>query len=422
MKRLILIAGSLAMTVLTSTVRADMVTDWNQNFEKAAKLAAQLPPIESRIAAIVQTAVFEAVNGITRKYEPYLVTEAAPPGARVDAAVAEAAYTTLKALYPAQAATFDAELADSLASVPGNQGNSQSIARGIAWGQYVANVILAARSLDGFSATLPNFFGGGALGIWRSLPTAANADGTLPAVFPQLRYVVPFAIASPSQFRPGPPPALTSAQYAADVNEVKDIGRVNSSTRTSDQTQLAQLWQATSIADLFRGVRGVLPPNGSEVDEARLLALLAMSSCDSLIAVFDAKYTYNFWRPYHAIRLADTDGNPLTDVDPTWTSLVFPPRHQEYPSAHSIATGAFMRILSRVLGDEHSFTLSSPGFPSFTWTFDRFSDAAAQVKEARVWAGIHFRNSVNVGGDMGIALGDYVVDHVLLPLPDQEEE
>ena len=424
MKRLVITTGSFALTVLTlsSSVRADMVTDWNQNFEKAAKLANQLAPIEARIAAIVQTAVFEAANGITQTYEPYYVQDAAPPGARVDAAVAEAAYTTLKALYPAQAPTLDAELADSLASIPGSEGNSQSIARGIAWGQYVANVVLAVRSLDGFSATLPGYFGGGAPGIWRSLPTATNPDGTLAAVFPQLRYVVPFAIASPSQFRPGPPPALTSAQYAADVNEVKDIGRVNSSMRSSDQTQLAQLWQATSIADLFRGVRGVLPPDGNEVDEARLFALLSMASCDALIAVFDAKYTYNFWRPYHAIRLADTDDNPLTDVDPTWTSLVFPPRHQEYPSAHSIATGAFMRILSRVLGDEHSFTLSSPGFPSFTWTFDRFSDAAAQVKEARIWAGIHFRNSVNVGGDMGIALGDYVLDHVLLPLGDEDDE
>lgn len=156
----------------------------------------------------------------------------------------------------------------------------------------------------------------------------------------------------------------------------------------------------------------------SLVDNARLFALLSMTSCDALIAVFDAKYTYNLWRPYNAIRLADTDGNALTVPDPAWTSLVFPPRHQEYPSAHCIATGGFMRILSRVLGDQHAFTLSSPGFPSFTWTFNRSSDAAAPVKEARIWAGIHFRNSCNVGGAMGMTLGDYVVDNVLLPLKD----
>ena len=424
MKRLALVTGGLAAAglVICCSARADMVTDWNQNFEKAAKTAAQLPPIEARCAAIVQTAVFDAVNGIHRRYESYLVTERAPGGARADAAVAQAAYTALKALYPAQAATFDAELAASLASISGHEGKSKSIARGLAWGEQVANTILAARSLDGFSATLPGYFGGGAPGIWRSIPTGTNADGTLPAVFPQLRYVVPFAIASPSQFRPGPPPALTSAHYAADVNEVKAIGRVNSTTRTSDQTQLAQLWQATSIADVFRGVRGALPAHGSMVDEARLLALVSMASFDALIAIFDAKYTYNLWRPYHAIRLADTDGNPSTDVDPTWTSLVFPPRHQEYPSAHCIATGASMRVLSRVLGDEHAFVLSSPGFPSFTWTFERFSDAAAQVKEARIWAGIHFRNSCDVGGAMGVALGDYVLEHALLPLGHEGED
>ena len=158
------------------------------------------------------------------------------------------------------------------------------------------------------------------------------------------------------------------------------------------------------------------------VDNARLFALLGIETCDALIAVFDAKYTYNFWRPYHAIRLADTDGNPLTEPDSTWTSLVFPPRHQEYPSAHAIVTGGFMRILARELGDEHTFTLSAPSITGFSWTFNRFSDAAAQVKEARIWAGIHYRNSVNVGGVMGVELGDHIVENLLLPLHDEEGE
>ena len=411
------VAGLALVGITAATdVRADMVTDWNLNLEKAAKAAAQLPPIEARSAAIVQVAVFDAVNGIMRKYEPYFVTESAPPGGRAEAAVAQAACTALKALYPAQAATFDAELAASIANIPGHEGQSESIARGLVWGEHVANLILAWRHLDGFSAVLPGYFGGTAPGIWRSLPVGTNADGTLPAVLPQFRYVVPFALARPDQLRPGPPPALTSAQYASDVNIVKDLGRVNSTTRTADQTKLARLWQAVTPVDLFRGVRGVLPPDADIDDNARLFALLGMTSCDALIAIFDAKYTYNFWRPYHAIRLANTDGNPLTDADPTWTSLVFPPRHQEYPSAHAIATGGFMRVLVRLLGDEHSFVLSSPGFPGFTWTFARFSDAAEQVKQARVWAGIHFPNSCDVGGKMGMALGDYVVENVMTPM------
>ncbi len=130
--------------------------------------------------------------------------------------------------------------------------------------------------------------------------------------------------------------------------------------------------------------------------------MLGIESGDAFIAVFDAKYTYNLWRPYHAIRLADTDANPLTDPDPSWTALIFAPRHQEYPSAHGIFTGGFMRVLARVLGDEHTFTLSVPSIPTFSWTFNSFSDATAQVKEARIWAGIHYRNSVNVGAVMGV--------------------
>jgi hypothetical protein len=416
--------GSLMLAAVAFCLhaRADAVLDWNHNFELAAKVAAQLPPIEARSAAIVQVAVFDAVNGIEQKYEPFFVTGPAPPGTRVDAAAAQAAYTALKALYPAQSATFDAELSNSIAGLPGSEGNSQSIARGLAWGEHVANLILALRSTDGFSAVLPGYFGGGAPGVWRSLPTAANADGTLPAVLPQFRFVVPFSMTSPSQFRPGPPPLLTSQQYADDVNETEALGRASSAVRTAEQTQLALLWQAVSTADFFRSTRAILPGNMKPVDEARLLALVGIAECDGLISVFDAKYYYNFWRPYHAIRLADTDGNPQTTTDTTWTSLVFPPRHQEYPSAHAVATTAVMRVLARELGDEHQFLLSSPGYPSFTWTFDRFSDAAAQVIEARIWAGIHFRNSCNVGAGMGLALGDWIADNALLPLKDVRED
>ncbi len=149
-----------------------------------------------------------------------------------------------------------------------------------------------------------------------------------------------------------------------------------------------------------------------------MFALLGIVGCDTLISVFDAKYTYNLWRPYHAIRLAATAGNPLVQADPAWTALVFAPRHQEYPSAHSILTGSMMRVLSRELGDEHTFILSAPGYPSFMWTFDRFSDAATQVKEARIWAGIHYRNSCLTGGAMGLEIADYVLDNFLLALDD----
>jgi len=195
---------------------------------------------------------------------------------------------------------------------------------------------------------------------------------------------------------------------------VKAIGRSNSAVRTPDQTQLALLWQAVGIIDENRIARSAVPAGNSLVDNARLFALINMTATDALIVGFDSKNTYNLWRPYHAVRLADTDGNPATDADPTWNSLFLAPRFQEYISNHSVLTSSVMRILARLLGDEHSFTLNSPLFPNFTWNFDRFSDAAEQVKEARIWGGIHFRTACEVGGAIGERLADYVLDHALL--------
>jgi hypothetical protein len=226
---------------------------------------------------------------------------------------------------------------------------------------------------------------------------------------------------SHDQFRPGPPPALSSAQYAADVNETKLLGELNSPVRTAEQTQLALLWQAIGVNDENRVIRQVVPPENSLVDNARLFALVNIVAADATIAGFDSKYAYNFWRPYHAIRLANSAGNPAVVEDPTWTALVLAPRFQEYIAAHAIITGGVMHTLARLLGDNQTFVLSAPAFPSFTYTFNSFSDAAAQVKEARIWGGIHFRNSCELGGAMGQAIADYVLDTFLLPLEDQDE-
>jgi hypothetical protein len=159
-----------------------------------------------------------------------------------------------------------------------------------------------------------------------------------------------------------------------------------------------------------------VPADNDLVDNARLFALLNMAACDSLIASMESKFAYNLWRPHHAIRLADTDGNPATEADPQWTALILAPRFPEYISNHASLTGAFMHTLARLLGNEHIFTLSSPNYPGFTWTFERFSDAADQAKEARIWAGIHYRYSCDVGQAVGEAVADYVLDHYLLPL------
>jgi hypothetical protein len=411
-----LIAAGLMLAGLASApdVRADMVTDWNATLSAAINATTDLPPVAGRKAAIVQVAVFDAVNGIARKYEPYFVTDRAPGGARQEAAVAQAAYTTLVALYPTQKAMFDSQLAASLASIAGSEGQSRSIERGLAWGELVANTILAWRSTDGFSTVYPPYFGGTAIGQWRSVP-----DGTKPAILPSFRYMTPFALSSASQFRPGPPPDLTSAQYAADLNETKTLGRNTGSTRTQRQTDLALLWAATAVAGENGIARSVVPEDASLVDNARLFALVNMAACDAFIVGFDCKYTYNFWRPYHAIRFADLDGNPDTTADPAWDSLVQPvPNHQEYMSFHGVVTSAFMRVLTHLLGDDHSFTLAAPALPGVSRLYNSFSEAADEVTEARIWGGLHFRNSCNVGHRAGIGLADYLVDNFLLPLED----
>ena len=420
-----LIAAGLVLAGFTAVnrARADAVTDWNANTEQAILTAAQGPAAQGRFLAIVHAAIYDAVNGIDRKYTPYFVADSAPRGASAEAAAVQAAYTALVSLFPAQTATFDAQLADSLAKIPGHQGRSRAIKRGRAWGENVANQILAWRATDGFTTALPGYFGGTDPGVWRSPPDATHADGTQAAIFPQNAVLVPFAMTSHDQFRPSPPPALTSALYAADVNEVKAIGRFDSPLRTPDQTQLAFLWQATGQVNENHAIRPVIESLIASkrghlklVDTARIFALVNIAAEDAIIAGFDCKYTYNLWRPYHAIRLADTDGNPDTEADPLWNSVFTAPRHQEYMSNHAVVTTAFMHTMAELLGDDHTFTLSSPGYPGFTWTFERFSDAAVQAMEARIWAGIHYRFSCNIGAEQGMKLSSYVLDNFLLPL------
>ncbi len=419
----ILAACSVACAALTlgSTSRADMVTDWNENLVTAIRTAnvpSPIPPI--RVAAIVHAAIFDAANGIAHQYTPYFVTDRPHDGARQDAAIAQAAYTTLVALYPAQQATLDAQLNASLASLPGHGGQSRAIARGRAWGQEVANAILAWRAADGFNPATPPtpYFGDpNTPGVWRPVPPSTG-----PAVFPQVATMVPFAIERHDQFRPGPPPALTSAEYAASVNEIKALGRATGSTRTDEQTQIARWWAALGIADDLVAAQALVPMDGRLVDTARFFALLTASAADALIAGMDSKYTYNLWRPYHAIRLADTDGNPATVADPDWVPLLTTPGHQEYISNHSVITGAFMKTLMALVGNDSVLTLSSPALPGVSRTYATLTDAVDEVKNARIYAGFHYRFSCNAGQAVGYAISDYIMDNFLVPLHDDDDD
>jgi hypothetical protein len=410
-KHIIVAAGiACAALIPSSNSRANMVTDWNETAEVVIRASTPSPPIQIRALAIVNAAIYDAVNGIARSYQPYFVTDAAPPGSRQEAAAAQAGFTALIGLFPAQAPLLQERLAESLARIPGYGRGSQSIARGRAWGEHVAQAVLAWRATDGLSTMVPPYFGGFAPGQWRSIP-----DGTLPGALPQYAMLVPFTMSNSSQFRPGPPPVLVSPQYAADVNEVKAIGRVDSAIRTETQTELSLLWAAISPVDQNAVARSVVLRRYALADTARFFALINFAACDGMIAGFDAKYHYGFWRPFHAIRLADTDGNPATEPDPSWTSLIPAPNHPEYISTHSTVTGASMRVLALLLGDETSFTVSSPGLPGVTATYQRFSDAAVEVGLSRIWGGIHFRMACEVGRAVGESIADQAVANYLLP-------
>ena len=409
-KHIVAAGIACAAFITSSSSRADMVTDWNETAEIVIRASTPSPPIQIRALAIVNAAMYDAVNGIARRYRPYFVTDTAPPGARKEAAAAQAAFTALVGLFPGQAALLEERLAESLARISGYRGRNQSIARGRAWGEQVAQAVLAWRATDGLSTVVPPYFGGFAPGQWRSIP-----DGTVPGALPQFAMLVPFTMTNSSQFRPGPPPALESAQYAADVNEVKAIGRVDSAIRTASQTELSLLWGATFPVDENAVARSVVPRRYALADTARFFALINFAACDGMIAGFDAKYHYGFWRPFHAIRLADTDGNPATEPDPLWTSLIPAPNHPEYISTHSTLTGATMRVLALLLGDETSFTVSSPALPGVTATYQRFSDAAVEVGLSRIWGGIHFRTACEVGRATGESIADQAVADYLLP-------
>src|SRR6266480_1231876 len=410
-KNIIVAVGIVCAALIpSSSSRANMVTDWNETAEVVIRASTPSPPIHIRALAIVNAAIYDAVNGITRTYEPYFVTDAAPPGARKEAAAAQAAFTALLGLFPAQASLLEERLAESLARIPGDRRGSHSIARGRAWGEQVAQAVLAWRATDGLSTVVPPYFGGFAPGQWRSIP-----DGTVPGALPQYAMLVPFTMSNSSQFRPGPPPVLDSPQYAADVNEVKAIGRVDSAIRTETQTELSLLWAASGPLEENAAARSVVPRRYALADTARFFALINFAACDGMIAGFDAKYHYGFWRPFHAIRLADTDGNPATEPDPSWTSLIPAPNHPEYISTQSTVTGATMRVLALLLGNQTPFTLSSPALPGVTATYQSFSDAAAEVGLSRIWGGIHFRTACEVGRGVGEYIADQAVANYLRP-------
>ena len=307
-----------------ATTRADTVTQWNLTMIAGLEAAAVPPPPAARVGAIVQASVFDAVNGIDRRYAYYHVPPAAPHGASREAAAASAAYTALVALIPAQKPLFDAQLAATLAQISDDPSDpGPSVQHGLAWGQAVANDILAWRAGDGFTTPPPPYIMGSAPGDWQPTPPAFLGPPQAP-LFRQFATMTPFALTAPSQFLPPGPPSLTSARYAQDLAEVQALGSATSTVRTAEQTQTAIFWQDDTPAAMWNRVADQLAQASdlSLAQNARLLALMNIALADATIAVWNAKNTYNFWRPVTAIRATS---------DPAWTPLLPRPPSRNTP-------------------------------------------------------------------------------------------
>ena len=386
----------------------NVVTEWNQNAMQTIRTGNTHFTLHTRVLAMVHAAMFDAINGINCRYTPVHVDCAAPRGASRRAAGIQAAYGVLVSMYPSQKPALDAKLDQSLASITddGNYEDSQSIARGRAWGQEVAEDIVAWRSADGLSNSVPPFLGGTSPGQWRSLTNTSMPN-------PQLATMVPFAMTSPIQFRTAGPPPLTSAQYAADVQEVQAIGSLNSSIRTPEQTSIGFFWTDPAGLHWNRIAQTVLSQqNLNLLETVRLFADLNVAMADGMIANWDTKIYYNFWRPVTAIRLADVDGNPLTIADPTWTSLLGAPNFPEYSSNHAVISTAAAVVLAGFLGDDNEFTHDSLTRPGVLRTHASFSAAAAEAVESRIYGGIHFRAGCSDGVLQGFNIGQYVLTTV----------
>jgi hypothetical protein len=403
LKRAWLLLAACLLTPL-SAASANVVTDWD---EKAVALIQprMVPPVAYRTMAIVHIAMFDAVNSIEPLYRPHFAQLPATRETSKEAAVAAAAAAVLTKLLPDVASDIQAALKNYLAAIPESDAKSD----GIKLGEAVAAKALEARADDGSSApdayrpaTTPGVY----------IPTAL----TVASQWPDLK---PFAMMSPSQFRPERPISLASEQWAKDYNEIKELGEKNSSKRSARQTEDARFWLLTgplSTHPLHRQI--AIRKEMSVVDSARFMAVITAAEADALIAVMDAKYKYAFWRPITAIRNGDIDGHDATEREATWQPIDNTPMHPEYPCAHCIVSSAVASAIEAMLGtaDIPEVSMTSPTAPGVTHRWTNLNAYADEVAAARIFAGFHYRFSTVVGQDMGRQIGVHTVKTIMQPL------
>lgn len=414
----------LGLTVLASipvkalrrdSIDANQVLDWNQVFVETL-IATNTPNSSSqRLGAIVHTAMFDALNGIERRYTPIFVQETAPRGASRRAAVIAAAHKALVALFPTRATILDAAYTVSIESLSDDDGDGgQSRDRGVAWGEEVAAAVLNWRAADGFSLSYPPFAGGTAVGQWRPIPPATSMSAQ-PLAFTSM-----FALVNNTQFQPPPPRTLASATYVEDFNAVKALGRSTGSSRTAEQTLLAPFWEGNASVHWNQAANQIARANGlSMSDSNRLFAVLNVAMADTAFTIWSAKRYYGAiptevtWRPATAISLADLDGNPETVADVTWQPLVLTPSHPEYPAGHPAQNGAAATVLLRYFEDAQSLTLTTG---ATSRTYGSITQARLDGNSARVWGGMHYPSTVSISDATGEAIARYVDRNAMQPV------
>lgn len=417
----LVIASVIAVVIFSSTLTTSassntatngasgsgaIVIAWNKELLHIVQTPGAQPATvhPTRSFAILHAAIYDAIVSITQDAPAYLVSVAAPHTARADAAAAQAGHDTLVALYPKLKATLDQQLNNELATIPDGTGKQQ----GIQVGQTVAARLLTSRATDGSAATPPPFTVGNQPGNYRLTPPKFVAP-----VFTTWGNVTPFVLNNAEQFRPAPPPALTSQAYAQAINEVKSLGSKNSTTRTAEQTVIAKFW-AGPIWNTWNEIaeNQALAHHTNLETSARLFAALNLSLADSTIAFYDAKYHYQLWRPVTAIRLADTDGNPATVGDPTWTPLATTALDPSYPGAHSTISAAGATVLSAFFGNQDHIRFTSDVLPGVVRSFTSYNDVATEAGLSRIYAGQHTRIDHEAGLTLGHDVAQFVLPHL----------
>jgi hypothetical protein len=403
--------------------RVNYVLEWNQIFYETLIAERTANSSSQRLGAIVHTAIFDAYNGIDRRYTPIFIQGPAPNRASRGAAVIAAAYTALAGLFPLQkealGTRYEASLqmlADECARNEHARGRQHMCAtrieRGVGWGIEVAQAVLDWRVADGFSASYPPFVGGTAVGQWRPVPpaTSMSAQG--------LAFTDMFVLVSDTQFRPEPPRGLSSDTYTKDFDAVKSLGRQTGSTRTEDQTALAPFWEGNASVHWNQAANQIARTNHlSMSDSNRLLAVLNVAMADTAITIWSSKRFYGAampvevtWRPATSIPLAATDGNSDTDPVLSWVPLVTTPSHPEYPAGHPSLNGAAATVLLAYFPPDQTFTLTTVGQPN-SRTYTSITQARSDGNNARVWGGMHYPSTVDISDAVGEAIATYVNGH-----------